>query len=112
MTKNKLSESKSLEPNETFKVMVIDYCASGEGRHVFIKTGTEESLRENVDEWLYQGADVCTIEFWLELDQNPDSSNYQSSNIVTLKTFAPVLWGAMKEGMAMTADIEYHWNES
>ncbi|WP_413111960.1 hypothetical protein [Thaumasiovibrio sp. DFM-14] len=96
---------------DVFKVMVIDYHATGEGRHVYIKTGTEESFKEKVNEWLYQGAEVYTVERWLELDRNPHMSNDQNSNLDTLKTFAPVLWDAMKEGVSMLVDVEYHWTE-
>ncbi|TKF23278.1 hypothetical protein FCV43_04175 [Vibrio genomosp. F6] len=96
--------------NETFKVLVIDYYATGEGRHVLIKTGTEGLVKEGIGDWLYQGADVYTVEQWLNIDKIPHSRSYQNSNIETLKSFAPVLWGAMNEGVSMFVDIEYHWS--
>ena len=98
---------------ETFKVIVIDYSATGEGRHVFIKTGTEESIKEDIGDWLYQGGDVYTVEQWLELDRAPHSSScYQDSNLEVLKEFAPALWEAMNQGLPMLVDVEYHWNQS
>ncbi|CAH6796514.1 MULTISPECIES: hypothetical protein [Vibrio] len=95
-----------------FKVVVIDYHATGEGRHVFIKTGTEESVKKDVGDWLYEGADAYTVKQWLELGKDSSCDQYKDSNIETLKTFAPVLWDAMKNGLPMTVDAEFHWNES
>ncbi|MFS1912293.1 hypothetical protein [Vibrio sp. 10N.286.48.B7] len=95
------------------KIIVIDYCATGEGRHVFIKTGLEETIREDMGEWFYQGAEAYTVEQWIQLDKtSPDNISYQNSNIETLKMFAPILWDAMNQGVSMHVDIEYHWNES
>lgn len=99
---------------ETFKVVVIDYYATGEGRHVFIKTGTEESIKKDVGDWLFQGADVYTVEQWREIDKVQVQSNgkYHPSNIDVLKTFAPILWESMNKGSPLIANVEYHWNES
>lgn len=97
---------------ETCKVVVIDYCATGEGRHVYIKTGPEESVKREVGDWLYQRADVYAVEQWLALDKERGSTQYQTSNIETLKRFAPVLWEAMKEGVPMLVNVEFHWNRS
>ncbi|ROR70224.1 hypothetical protein EDB59_0873 [Vibrio crassostreae] len=94
------------------KVGVIDYIATGEGRHIYIKTGTEDSIRRNVGDWLYQGADVYSIEEWLEIDSASDSSNQRNSAVVTLKKYAPALWDAMVKGLVMKVDIEYHDNQS
>lgn len=69
-------------------------------------------FREHVSEWLYQGADVYTVSQWLEIAEDPKSKKYQTSNIETLKNFAPVLWDAMNKGITMSVDIEYHWNQS
>ncbi|NOH19468.1 hypothetical protein [Vibrio cyclitrophicus] len=102
---------KSLSNN--YRIAVIDYSATGEGRHIFIKTGTDESVRKEVGEWLYQGADVYTAEQWLELDKiTTQSSDEQKAKIDTLKFFAPALWQAMNQRIPMLVNIEYHWNES
>lgn len=97
---------------ETFKVAVIDYYATGEGRYVFIKTGTEESIKKDVGDWLFQGADVYTVEQWREIDKVQSNGKYQPSNIDVLKTFAPILWESMNKGSSLIANVEYHWNES
>ncbi|MFA0061780.1 hypothetical protein AB4370_18475 [Vibrio cyclitrophicus] len=99
--------------SKNFKIAVIDYSATGEGRHIFIKTGTDESLREKVGKWLYQGADIYTVEQWLELDKVALQNNSElKAKVEILKSFAPVLWNAMNQGLPMLVDIEYHWNES
>ena len=100
------------EEHESLKVIVIDYCATGEGRHIFIKTATEASVKREVGDWFYQGANAYTVKQWIELDKFPESSTYQESNIETLKTFAPTLWVAMNEDVSMFVDIEYSWSHS
>ncbi|MGF1719076.1 hypothetical protein L4D20_03420 [Vibrio kyushuensis] len=108
-----IASTTEQESREMFKVVVIDYYASGEGRRVFIKTGSESHIKEEVGDWFYQGAEAFTVQKWLEIDKDTcDSSNDEGSNLETLKMFAPVLWDAMNQGVEMLVDIEYHWNES
>ncbi|NOI01742.1 hypothetical protein F0241_11520 [Vibrio kanaloae] len=95
------------------KIGVIDYCATGEGRHIIIKTGSEESIKESVGDWLYQGAEVYTAEQWMELSKKATGNdNKQNANVEILKVFAPALWDAMNRGVSVLVDIEYYWNES
>ncbi|MEZ8226702.1 hypothetical protein AB6C43_22030 [Vibrio splendidus] len=108
-----INEESEQAISDISKIIVIDYCATGEGRHVFIKTGLEETVREDLGEWLYQGAEAYTVEQWIQLDKaTPDNVSFQKSNIETLKMFAPMLWDGMNQGVSMHVDIEFHWNES
>ncbi|MEZ9709279.1 hypothetical protein AB4254_11420 [Vibrio breoganii] len=96
----------------SYKIIVIDYFATCEGRHIYIKTGTKSDVRKDVGDWFFQGASIYTVEQWLDLDKYPESREYAQSNIEVLKVFAPILWQAMNTGVHMDVDIEYHWNES
>ncbi|MEZ9131871.1 hypothetical protein AB4143_05160 [Vibrio breoganii] len=96
--------------DDSFKIAVIDYCATSEGRHIYIKSGTNDYIKSNVGDFLYAGASIYTVKQWLEIANDKNFEGY--INLEILQSFAPMLWDAMESGVNMDVDIEYHLNDS
>ncbi|WP_064604279.1 hypothetical protein [Photobacterium sp. J15] len=85
-----------MQVTDFYKVAVVDYFATGEGRTVFIVTGNDKKIEDEIHEFFRIGIISMSPRAWLAEDKMGDKSEFRHE-VDTIKSFAPMLWMQIQE---------------